>query len=82
MAPRRGNGGFISGYGSHNPWNDEVQLTLDYYRDEYKSFFYASFAFDILSLIAFIVFFIWACTIRNRSLPVKSLIFALLSFLS
>lgn len=83
MAPRRGGGGYSSSYyGNDNPWSETVWLSLDYYyRDGYKTFFLTQFAFDILSLLAFVAFLIWACTIRNRSLPMKGLICALTSFI-
>ncbi|KAJ6118453.1 hypothetical protein N7471_010262 [Penicillium samsonianum] len=83
MAPRRGGGGYSSSYyRDDNPWSETVWLSLDYYyRDGYKTFFLTQFAFDILSLLAFVAFLIWACTIRNRSLPMKGLICALTSFI-
>ncbi|KAJ5506736.1 hypothetical protein N7453_005693 [Penicillium expansum] len=79
MAPRRGGGFSSSYYGDNNQWSDTTWLSLDNYRG--KSFFLTQFAFDILSLLAFIVFFIWACRIRDRSLPLKGLICALTSFI-
>ncbi|KAJ5783061.1 hypothetical protein N7457_004835 [Penicillium paradoxum] len=79
MAPRRGSGGFS--YGGDNPWNDEVLLSLDRYSGSYKTYFFVRFAFDALSLLAFVIFLIWACTIRKRTLPKKTIIFALLSFI-
>ncbi|KAJ5195921.1 hypothetical protein N7449_006400 [Penicillium cf. viridicatum] len=77
MAPRRGSYS-SSYYSDYNPWSDTVWLSLENYRS--KSFFITQFVFDILSLLAFIVFLIWACKIRNRSIPLKALICALASF--
>ncbi|KAJ5356849.1 PDZ-binding protein CRIPT [Penicillium concentricum] len=80
MAPRRGGGGFSSSYyGDDNPWSETIWLSLENLPD--KDYFLAQFAFDILSLIAFIIFLIWTCTIRNRSLPLKGIICALTCFI-
>ncbi|OQE22792.1 hypothetical protein PENFLA_c012G01028 [Penicillium flavigenum] len=80
MAPRRGGGGsYSSSYGDDNPWSDTVLLSIGPYQS--KSLFIAEFAFDILSLLAFVAFLIWACTIRNRSLALKGAICALTSFI-
>ena len=81
MAPRRGSGNYYS-YGDDNPWSDTIWLSLEYYYpDAYKPLFITQFVFDILSLLAFVAFLIWACRIRNRSLPLKGLICALISFI-
>ncbi|CAI7670549.1 unnamed protein product, partial [Penicillium discolor] len=77
MAPRRGSSS-SSYHSDYNPWSTTVLLTLENFPS--KDFFYTQFAFDILSLLAFIVFLIWACKIKNRSLPLKALICALASF--
>lgn len=77
MAPRHGSSS-SSYHSDYNPWSTTVLLTLENFPS--KTFFYTQFAFDILSLLAFIVFLIWACKIRNRSLPLKALICALASF--
>ncbi|KAJ5800329.1 uncharacterized protein N7518_002397 [Penicillium psychrosexuale] len=79
MAPRRGSGSYFS-YVDDNPWSDTIWLSLEYYYpDEYKPLFITQFVFDILSLLAFVAFLIWACRIRNRNLPLKALICALIS---
>lgn len=79
MAPRRGGGGFSSGYyGDNDPWKDEAWLTLDYYPPYQKTLFLTSFAFSVLTLVAFLILDIWACRIHN--LPGKSVIWALHSF--
>ncbi|KAI1839029.1 hypothetical protein DTO006G1_823 [Penicillium roqueforti] len=79
MAPRRGSGSYSS-YVDDNPWSDTTWLSLEhYYPDEYKPLFITQFVFDIISLLAFVAFLIWACRIRNRSLPLKALICALIS---
>ncbi|KAJ5405039.1 hypothetical protein N7465_006323 [Penicillium sp. CMV-2018d] len=77
MAPRRGSYS-SSSYSDYNPWSATVLLSLEHHRS--KAFFITQFVFDILSLLAFIVFLIWACKIRNRSIPLKTLICALASF--
>ncbi|KAJ5268905.1 hypothetical protein N7497_010369 [Penicillium chrysogenum] len=79
MAPRRGGGGYYSSYGNDNPWSETIVLTLGSYLR--KSLYITEFAFHILSLIAFVAFLIWACTIRNRSLALKGAICALTSFI-
>ncbi|OQE44349.1 hypothetical protein PENCOP_c002G06677 [Penicillium coprophilum] len=80
MAPRRGDGGYSSGYyNQDNPWRETIWLSLDGYQG--RELFLAQFAFDIFSLVAFITFLIWACTIRNRSLPLKGIMCALTSFI-
>lgn len=77
MAPRRGSYS-SSSYSDYNPWSATVWLSLENHQS--KAFFITQFVFDILSLLAFIVFLIWACKIRNRSIPLKTLICALASF--
>ncbi|KAJ5497376.1 PDZ-binding protein CRIPT [Penicillium fimorum] len=80
MAPRRGGGGFSSSsYDYGSPWSQEIWLSLEGYQG--KGFFYAQFAFDILALIAFVIFLVWTCTIRNRGLPLNGIICALTSFI-
>ncbi|KAJ5812987.1 PDZ-binding protein CRIPT [Penicillium robsamsonii] len=80
MAPRRGGGGFSSSsYGDDSPWSETIWLSLEGYQG--KGFFFAQFAFDILTLIALVIFLIWACTIRNRGLPLTGIICALTSFI-
>ncbi|KGO65589.1 hypothetical protein PITC_019070 [Penicillium italicum] len=75
MAPRLGS--YSSNYhNDNNPWSEKVWLTLDNYPA--KSLFLTEHAFDILSLIAFIIFLISTCGIRDRSLPLKGLICALI----
>ncbi|CAG8903512.1 unnamed protein product [Penicillium egyptiacum] len=80
MAPRRG-GGSSSSYSSYDdsPWGETVWLSLEHYQN--KPLFIVQFVFDILSLLALVAFLIWACTIRNRSLPLKGVICALTSFI-
>ncbi|CAG7953192.1 unnamed protein product [Penicillium nalgiovense] len=79
MAPRRGGGYYSSSYGDNNPWSDTTLLSIGHYQS--RSLFIAQFAFDVLSILAFVAFLIWACTIRNRSLPLKGAICALTSFI-
>lgn len=86
MAPRRGGSGF---YYDNSAWSSTTILSLEYgsygygsNHNRYKDLYYAMFAFDILTLIAFIVFLVWSCTIRgNRGLPIKTLNSALFSFI-
>lgn len=80
MSPRRGGGGYssyTSGYDS-SPWSEETLLSLNY---SVRGLYIAGFAFDILTAIAFVAFLIWSCTIRNRGLPLKGLIFTLVAYL-
>jgi hypothetical protein len=87
MAPRRGGSSYGSYYDS-SPWSETTILSLNYglsgygyNNDYYRTLFITRFAFDILSLLAFVVFLIWVCTIRNRGLPLKGIIWALISFI-
>ncbi|KAJ6065216.1 hypothetical protein N7444_000869 [Penicillium canescens] len=78
MSPRRGGySSYTSGYDS-SPWSEETQLGLDY---SVRGLYIAGFAFDILTAIAFVAFLIWSCTIRNRGLPLKGLIFTLFAYI-
>ncbi|KAJ5200607.1 PDZ-binding protein CRIPT [Penicillium cf. griseofulvum] len=78
MAPRRG-GDYSDSYGENDPWSETVWLSLEYHRG--KNLFYGQFAFDILSLLALIAFFIWTCRIKNRSLPLKGIMGAVTCFI-
>ncbi|KAJ5366365.1 hypothetical protein N7541_000306 [Penicillium brevicompactum] len=85
MAPRRGGSSYYSYY-ENSAWSETTILSLEYgysgygsNRNNYKNLYYAMFAFDILTLLAFVAFLIWSCTIRNRGLPLKALISALIS---
>lgn len=87
MAPRRGGSSFVT-YSDSSPWSEKTILSLDYgyngygpNNSDYRTMFITRFAFDIISLAALIVFLIWSCTIRNRGLPLKGLIWALFSFI-
>ncbi|KAJ5770227.1 uncharacterized protein N7511_002278 [Penicillium nucicola] len=84
MSPRRGGySSYTSGYDS-SPWSKETLLSLDYssYRyPNYRTLYIAGFVFEILTVIAFVAFLIWSCTIRNRGLPVKGLISTLLAYI-
>lgn len=80
MAPRRGGSG-SSSYSSYGEsrWNDEIYFSLD---DVYSpSNFIAGFAFDVLTLVALIVFIVWACTIRNHRGQLNGVLSALFSWL-
>ncbi|KAJ5120701.1 uncharacterized protein N7515_010089 [Penicillium bovifimosum] len=85
MAPRRGGGSYWGGYGDYNPWSETILLSVKrsgrYYGDNYEELFYAQFAFDLLCLIAFAVFLIWASRFRSQGLPLPSIISALVCFI-
>jgi hypothetical protein len=83
MSPRRGGYSYTSGYDS-SPWSEETQLSLDYSTSRYpnyRSLYIAGFAFDALTVLAFVAFLIWSCTIRNRGLPLKGLISTLFAYI-
>jgi hypothetical protein len=87
MAPRRGGSSFVTYYDS-SPWSETTVLNLDYgyygygyNHSNYRTLFVTRTVFDGLSLVALIVFLVWSCTIRNRGLPLKGLIWALFSFI-
>ncbi|KAJ5102194.1 hypothetical protein NUU61_004416 [Penicillium alfredii] len=78
MAPRRGGSSFsFGGYDSDSPWDDEVYFSLRYAWASQKSLLIAEFVFYVLSLIAFLVFLVWACLLRSNRVPRKGLLLAL-----
>jgi hypothetical protein len=79
MAPRRGGGYYSDYYSDTDPWSETVWFSLEDHSGQ--NLFYGQFAFDILSLLALIGFFIWACKIKNRNLPLKGLMGALTCFI-
>lgn len=88
MAPRRGGSSYSSSSFDSSAWSQTTILSLDYgyngygpNKSNYRTLFLTRFAFDILSLLVLIGFIIWSCTIRNRGLPLKGVIYALLSFI-
>ncbi|KAJ5159594.1 uncharacterized protein N7482_006598 [Penicillium canariense] len=83
MAPRRSSGGSSSSssyYSDDNPWSQEIQFSLDAVRS--KSLFIAGFAFDVLTILALIIFLVWACIIPNGRGQLKGVLSALFAYLT